>query len=236
MKYSAVMKLIMLGAISLCPLLAGEISGTVKWEGAAPPARALKMDADAVCHAKHTEPVLDERLVLGDGQTMGDIVVRVVRGLPDKKWDPPKEPAVLDQNGCIYVPHVLGVMVDQNIKILNSDGILHNVNATAKENRGFNLGMPPTMKEAEKSFSRPEDVRLKCNVHPWMTSVISVSPHPFFSVTGKDGKFTIKNLPPGTFEIEAWHHFDKIGSQKATVTIAADGDKITQDFTFSKGK
>jgi hypothetical protein len=225
----------MLAAISLCPLLAGEVTGTVKWEGKAPPARALKMDADAACHAKHTEPVLDQRLVLGDGQTMADVVVRVVRGLPDKQWDPPKEAAVLDQNGCMYLPHVLGVMVNQDIKIKNSDGILHNVNVSAKENRGFNLGMPPTMKEAVKSFSRPEDIHLKCNVHPWMTSVISVSAHPFFSVTGKDGKFTIKNLPPGTYEIEAWHHFDRIGSLRATVTIAADGDKVTQDFSFSKG-
>jgi plastocyanin len=225
----------MFGSIALAPLLAGEVTGTVKWEGKAPPPRAIKMNADAACHAKHDEPVMNQLLVLGEGQTMGDVIVRVVSGLPDKKWDPPAEAAVLDQHGCMYMPHVLCVMVDQDVKILNSDGILHNVNVSAKENRSFNLGMPAATKESVKSFSRAEaDIRLKCNVHPWMSGVISVSPHPFFSVTGMDGKFTIKGLPPGTYEVEAWHHFEKIGSQKATVTIAADGDVVTHDFTFSK--
>ena len=214
---------------------AGEVTGTVKWEGKAPPMRAVKMDADPVCAAQHKEPALSEVLVLGANNEMANIMVRVTSGLPDKKYDPPKEPAVLDQKGCIYVPHVLGVMVNQDIRILNSDGILHNVNVAAKANRGFNLGMPKTTKESVKSFSEPETaIAVKCNVHPWMKGFISVFDHPFFSVTGTDGQYTIKGLPPGTYEIEAWH--ERAGTRTAKVTIAADGDSKTADFTFSRPK
>ena len=214
-------------------LTAGEITGTVKWEGPAPTMKPLKMDADPVCMEHHKdEPARVETLVLGPGQEMANVLVRVVSGLPDQKWDAPKEAAVLDQNGCMYVPHVLGVMVDQDVKILNSDGILHNVNVQAKVNRGFNLGMPKGTNEAVKQFSREEHpITLKCNVHPWMKAYISVFSHPFFAVTGEDGSFAIKNLPDGTYEIEAWH--ERLGTQTAKVTVSGGGAQ-TADFTFSK--
>lgn len=213
---------------------AGEVTGTIKWEGRAPKMKSLKMDADPVCMAQHEgEPALSEVLVLGEGNTLANIFVRVIGGLPDKKYDPPKEPAVLDQKGCIYLPHVLGVMVDQKVRILNSDGILHNVNVQAKANRGFNLGMPKGMNEAVKSFSREEHmIAIKCNVHPWMKGFIGVMSHPFFDVTGLDGKFTIKGLEPGTYEIEAWH--EKAGTRNAKVTIGSAGDQQTLDLTFSR--
>ena len=216
--------------------LAGEVTGTVKWEGPVPKLRPIKMDADPVCEAHHPDTMpVSETLVLGDGNTMGNIVVHIKSGLPDKKYGPPKDAAVFDQRGCIYIPHVLGVMVDQDVKILNSDGILHNVNVGATENRGFNLGMPKGTTEAVKSFSRPEfPIDVKCNVHPWMKAYIVVFEHPFFSVTAEDGKFTIKNLPPGTYEVEAWH--ERAGTRKASVTIAADGGTQTVDFTFSRPK
>ena len=136
---------------------AGEVTGTIKWEGPVPKKRTLKMDADPVCMGHYSDgPAYSEALVLGEGNTMGNIVVHVTSGLPDKKHEPPSEAAVFDQKGCVYIPHVLGVMAGQDVKILNSDGILHNVNVAAKTNRGFNLGMPKGKKEAMKKFSRAE--------------------------------------------------------------------------------
>ena len=212
---------------------AGEVTGTIKWDGDVPKMRPLKMDADPVCANHHSEPVLSEVLVLGDGNTMANIFVRIISGLPDKKYDPPKEAAVLDQKGCMYVPHVVGVMVDQDLKILNSDGILHNVNVQSKENRSFNLGMPKGQTEAVKTFSREEHmIALKCNVHPWMAGYIGVMSHPFFAVTGTDGKFKIEGLPAGTYEVEAWH--ERLGTMTSKVTLDSDGDSKTADFTFSK--
>ncbi len=214
---------------------AGEITGTVKWEGPAPKMKPLKMDADPACMAQHedSDPALSEVLVLGENNELAHIFVRVISGLPDKKYDPPKEAAILDQKGCIYVPHVMGVMVDQDVRILNSDGILHNVNVQAKENRAFNLGMPKGTTEAVKTFSRPEHmITLKCNVHPWMKGFIGVMDHPFFDVTDLDGKFTIKGLEPGTYEIEAWH--ERAGTRTAKVTIGSAADKQSVDITFSR--
>lgn len=221
----------------LTPLVsAGEITGTIKWEGPAPKARTLKMDADPVCMGQHQDkPAVSEVLVLGKDNTMGNIVVHITSGLPDKKHSPPKEAAVFDQKGCIYLPHVLGVMVDQDIRILNSDGILHNVNVVAKINRSFNLGMPKGKTEAVKQFSRAEfPITVKCNVHPWMKAYIAVFDHPYFSVTSSDGKFTLSGLPAGTYEIEAWH--ERAGTRNATVTISGDGDSQSVDFSFSRPK
>jgi len=138
---------------------------------------------------------------------------------------------VLDQNGCQYKPHVMAIMVGQPYKILNSDGILHNVHALPKINAAFNRPMPATVKEATVKFDKAEDVfNIKCDVHPWMTAYIGAFAHPFYAVTGPDGKFTISGLDAGTYEITAWH--ERLGTQKASVTVGATGSK-TQDFKFA---
>ncbi len=130
-----------------------------------------------------------------------------------------------------YKPHVMGIMVGQTYKILNSDGILHNVHALPKINKAFNRAMPPTVKEATATFDKPEALfMVKCDVHPWMNAYVGVFTNPFFSVTGKDGKFTISGLDPGTYEISAWH--ERLGTQTATVTVDASGTKV-QNFKFA---
>jgi plastocyanin len=222
-------------ALSAWPGAAGagsSITGTVTFSGTAPNLRPIAMDAEPVCAKKHTTPAANEALVLGPGNAMGNILVWVSKGLPaGKTWPAPKTPVVLDQNGCMYKPHVMGIMVGQPYKILNSDGILHNIHTLPKVNASFNKGMPGTLKEATTVFDKPEDVfHVKCDVHPWMSAYIAVFTHPFFSATGTDGKYTISGLDPGTYEITAWH--EKLGTQTASVTVAASGSK-TQDFKFS---
>ena len=211
---------------------ASSITGTVTFAGKVPPMKPLAMDADPACAKKHSTPVLNEMLVLGNGSTMGNIMVWVSKGLPSgKTWPAPKTPVVLDQKGCLYVPHVMGIMVGQPYKILNSDAILHNVHTLPKVNRSFNKPMPPTLTEVSTTFDKAEPVfHTKCDVHPWMSAWVGVFTHPYFSVTGKDGKYTISGLDPGTYELTAWH--ERLGTQTATVTVAASGSK-TQDFKFT---
>ena len=211
---------------------ASSITGIVTFDGKPPAPRPLSMGADPVCAKKHPTPAMNEMLVLGSGNTMGNIIVWVSKGLPaGKTWPAPAAPAVLDQNGCQYKPHVMGLMVGQAYKILNSDGILHNIHTLPKINPGFNKPMPATLKETTTKFDKPEPIfHIKCDVHPWMQAYVGVFTNPFFSVTGADGKFTISGLDPGTYEITAWH--ERLGTQTATVTVAATGAK-TQDFKFA---
>jgi plastocyanin len=162
---------------------------------------------------------------------MGNIFVSITSGLPDKQWPTPKEPVILDQKGCQYHPHVIGVMVNQPLRILNSDGILHNVHALPKDNKQFNIAMPASRTEAVETFTKVEGMFvIKCDVHPWMKSYIQVMPHPFFDVTENDGEYVIGGLPAGTYEVEIWH--EKLGTKTATVTVGADETK-TADFTMS---
>ena len=213
-------------------LAASSVTGTVTFAGKAPPLKPLSMDADPVCAKKHSKPAPNEMLVLGSGNSMANIMVWVSKGLPaGKTWPTPKDPVVLDQNGCQYVPHVMGIMVGQTYKILNSDGVLHNIHTLPKVNPAFNKGMPATLKEATTVFEKPEAVfHIKCDVHPWMSAYVGAFTHPFFFVTGPDGKYTISGLDPGTYEITAWH--EKLGTQKATVTVGASDTKA-QNFKFA---
>jgi plastocyanin len=216
------------------PALGGTIEGTITYDGAVPKLPPVRMDADPACASKHDKPVPKEVLVLGSGNTLGNIFVRVTSGLPDTEWPVPSEPVTMDQNGCRYVPHVFGIMIGQRFKILNSDGIMHNVHALPKINKPFNMAMPAGRTEAEESFSKEEVMfSIKCDVHPWMKAYVGVMTHPFFDVTGTDGAFEIGGLPAGTYEIEAWH--EKMGTQTATVTVGADETK-SADFTFSPPK
>jgi len=210
---------------------AGTITGAAVYEGKVPNLKPLAVAAEPMCAKKHPT-VPNEALVLGAGNAMANVVVRVVGGLPaGKSYPAPTTPVTMDQVGCQYVPHVIGLMVGQPFKVLNSDGVLHNVHALPKVNKPFNMAMPPTRKEATESFAKEEGMFVvKCDVHPWMQSYIGVFSHPFFAVTGSDGKFTIANLPAGTYEVEAWH--EKLGTQKTSVTVGASDTKSAA-FKFS---
>lgn len=210
---------------------AGSVKGTVVYDGQVPNFKPIQMSGDPVCMSHHTEPVMPEVLVLGEGNAVANILVSVVN-VPSGDYAAPAEPAVLDQQGCQYHPHVLGLRVGQDLKILNPDGTLHNVHAIPKENAEFNMAMPKFRKEAVKSFdtAEPTPFPFKCDVHPWMTAWVAVFDHPFFAVTGKDGQFEISGLAPGEYEIQAWH--EKLGVRTAKVTVGEDAAVV--DFTFAR--
>ena len=165
---------------------ASTVTGTITFTGKPPALKPLAMDADPACAKKHAKPVPAEMLVLGSGNTMANVIVWVSKGLPaGKKFPVPSTPVTLDQRGCVYVPHAMGIMVGQAYRILNSDGILHNVHTLPKINPSFNRAMPATSKEATTTFAKPENVfQIKCDVHPWMSAYIGVFEHPFFATIG----------------------------------------------------
>jgi plastocyanin len=159
------------------------------------------------------------------------VFVYVKDGLGNLKFPVPTTPLVLDQKGCQYRPHVFGVQAGQPIEILNSDATLHNIHAWPQANQEFNMGQAlQGMKDTHTFTTQEIMVPFRCDVHRWMNSFVGVVAHPFFAVTGADGAFSLKGLPPGTYTIEAWH--EKFGTKTASVTIGAKESKDVA-FTFS---
>ena len=204
------------------------ITGKVAFAGAAPAKEQIKMDADAFCKAAHSGPVYTEEAVVNGNGTLEWVLVYV----KDMKgtYPAPAQAVTLDQRGCQYHPHVFGIQTGQDLKIVNSDGTLHNIHALPKLNAEFNIGQPFPKMETVKKFDKPEvPVRFKCDVHKWMGAYCGVFSHPFYATTNDQGTFEIKNLPPGTYTIEAWH--EKYGTQDQTVTVGGTDTK-TVDFSF----
>ena len=215
-------------------LFAATVSGSVQFSGTAPKMEPISMSADPVCAGLHSAPVQTETVIANSNNTLKNVFVYVKEGLEGKAFEPPKESVVIDQKGCQYHPHVFGIQVGQKLEIVNSDNTLHNVHSLAEKSKQFNLGMPIQGMKLPKQFDNPEVmVKFKCDVHPWMNAFIGVLTHPFFAVTGDDGSFEIKNLPPGEYTIEAWH--EKYGTQTQKITVPESGsEKVT--FTFSENK
>jgi plastocyanin len=207
------------------------VSGTIHFAGTAPANPAIDMSEEAACKSKVSGTVVDSQYVVNNGN-LENVFVYVKSGLPaGAAYAPPAQAVVIDQNGCIYHPRVFGVQVGQKLEIKNSDPVLHNIKAVPTANRGFNISQPSAGMTTTRTFNTAEVmVPLQCNVHGWMNAHVGVVAHPFFATSGADGKFTIKNLPPGTYTIEAWH--EKLGTQTATVTVG-QGESKTADFNFS---
>ncbi|PWT94164.1 MAG: hypothetical protein C5B54_00450 [Acidobacteria bacterium] len=204
------------------------ITGKVTFDGAKPTLATLQMSADPYCKTQHTTPVTEQTVELNPDGTLKDVFVYVKEGADKWTFTPPTEPAVLDQQGCMYHPHILGLMVGQPLTIKNSDSTLHNIHAQATKNQEFNQGMPTKGMEIQKTFTTEEMIPVKCDVHRWMSAHWMVVKNPFFSVTGDNGTYTIK-LPAGTYTIEAWH--EKYGTQTQQVTVK-DGESKEAPFTF----
>ena len=207
---------------------AGNIAGSIVFEGDAPAMATIDMSDEQVCADKHSSTPMIEEVSVSDGM-LANVFVYVKEGLESLQFPTPG-PALLDQDGCTYLPHVLGVMTDQDITIRNSDGVLHNINASPSEQRGFNTSQPINM-ESTRSFGTVEImVPVRCDVHGWMTAYIGVLPHPHHSVSSSDGSFDLSTLPPGDYVIEAWH--ERYGAQTQNVTVAT-GETAEVTFTFS---
>jgi plastocyanin len=206
----------------------GVIAGTAIFQGTAPPPRPLRTDSDPLC--KPEPGATSEVLLVGPENGLQNVFVYVKDGLGARSYPVPTTPAVLDQQGCRYVPHVFGVQVGQTVNITNSDAALHNVNSSPRENRPFNFGQPAGVPAATRVFDKPEiGVPFRCDVHPWMNAYAGVVTHPFFAVTGANGSYEIKGLPAGTYTLEAWH--EQLGTQTQTVTV--DGTTpATASFEF----
>jgi plastocyanin len=202
------------------PATAATITGTVKFDGAAPRRNRLRMDADAACTKMHSAPVLSQETVVNDNGTLRWAFVYVKAGPGNRAFPAPKEPVVIDQQGCVYGPHVVGAQINQEIHILNSDETTHNIHPVPTVNREWNKSMPPGAENLVESFAREEImIPVKCNIHPWMRSYIGVLQHPFFAVTGEDGSFSISGLPPGDYTLAAWH--EKLGTVEQQVSVGA---------------
>jgi plastocyanin len=220
---------LLVGAMVTSHLMAGDVTGKVMFKGKAPEPQKINMNADPVCKKAHAGTVFGEEVVVNKNETLKNVLVYVKDGLPAKTYEAPKQKLVFDQVGCDYKPHVLGIMIGQELDIKNSDPTLHNVHSLSKLNGQFNRAQPMKNMVMTEKFDKVETFKVKCEVHPWMNAYIGVFNHPYFTVTGDDGSFTLKGVPAGEYTIEAWQ--EKYGTQTAKVKVDASG-KVTADFTY----
>ncbi len=210
---------------------AATLSGKVTFTGNAPPMPAIDMSANPMCELQHHTPVKSEQVTVNANGTLRNVLVWVKDGLPRARWQAPETPVTLDQNGCVYQPHVLAFMVNQQVEIMNDDPVNHNVHAESVVNAAWNESQPPRAEKKFKRFTEPEVwFPVSCSVHPWMRSYIAVLPHPFFAVTGDDGAFLIKGLAPGTYTLETVH--EKYGRKDSKFTVGPKESKVL-DFSYA---
>ena len=204
------------------------VSGKVTFGGAAPAAEKIKVSADPYCQKEHKDGLERETVAVKDGG-LKDVLVYVKSGLSGT-YPPPTDAVELDQKGCMYSPHIIALQVGQPLKIKNNDETLHNIHPRPTVNPEFNIGQPRKGIESTRTFEKKEPwIPVGCDVHPWMRSYIAVLDNPFFAVTDDDGKFEIKGLPAGDYEIEAIH--EKLKTQTGKITVK-DGESAKLDLAY----
>ncbi len=215
------------------PATAASLTGTVTFAGTPPVLRPIDMSASAVCMKLNPVPVIPPDVVTGPNGGLANVVVYVKSGLGHYRYPVPQTPVVLDQKNCMYAPHVEALMVGQPFSVANNDPTMHNVHVMARHNRQWSSSQPVDSAPLKSTFERPEfAIQVLCNIHPWMRAYVFAFDQPYFAVTGKDGTFAIKNLPPGTYTIEAWHEPNQTVDQ--TVMLAPKESKAIT-FTFHSG-
>ena len=219
------------GAAPAAVANAGTINGTINFAGMAPANQPIDMSAEPTCAAAHPAGPTTQTVVASNGK-LANVFVYLKEGLTGTHAAPSSNIEV-DQHGCVYVPHVMGVMAGQGIVFKNSDGLAHNVNAQPQNNRPFNISQPTSMTSAPQRFSTPEImIPIQCDVHGWMQAYVGVVSNPYFATSSADGNFTIGNVPPGTYTLEAWH--EHYGVKTAQVTVDPDGTAtVTFDYDAS---
>lgn len=197
----------------------GGVMGKITFTGERPERSVIDVEGDATCKAMHADdPLLSDREVVSEDGGVKWAFVQITNP-PEQDYPMPSEPAVLDQVGCRYTPHVMGMRAGQNLEVRNSDDTLHNVRSIARINRGRNFGQPKGSEpRVMDEFAKPEEgVRMKCDIHPWMTGYLFVMDHPYWAVTDENGNYEIDGLPPGEYKVEVWH--EKYKLQRLTVTV-----------------
>jgi plastocyanin len=193
------------------------IRGAVTLTGVPPEMQLTKRDGDPFCART---PMKDEEVVVGPGGTLKNVIVRITKGITGN-YEPPMTNVTLDQTQCMYKPRVAAIMAGQSLLVRNGDQTLHNVHTYKGASTLFNQAEVPGLPAIAKTFkdATGEILKFKCDVHPWMTGYVAVMGHPFFAVTGDDGKFEIPKVPAGTYTIEAWH--ERFGTKSQQVTVEA---------------
>ncbi|SPE43611.1 conserved hypothetical protein [Candidatus Sulfopaludibacter sp. SbA3] len=210
---------------------AGVVRGKVSFTGTKPARKVIVMDSDAGCQQAHAgHPVYDEPIVTGKGGGLANAFVYIQAGLEGRKFELPEGPVVLNQHGCMFEPRVLGMRAGQFMAVRNSDTVSHNVHPKPTNNYDWNQQQPPGSPDLEHKFPRADVmIPVKCNVHSWMRAYIGVVDHPYFAVTGPDGAFELKNVPPGGYTVAVWQ--EKLGEQKQAIHLAASGTAAV-NFTY----
>jgi hypothetical protein len=212
--------------VTVDPATAGGVRGIVSFKGLPPKTASIDMTQDPGCPA---QPQSSEAVVVSNGR-LANVFVYVKEGLPPGRFAISRQPAVLDQKGCHYVPHVLGMMAGQQLKILNADTADHNVHDLPRNNPEWNESQKPSDPPVVKTFPHPEMmIPIQCNQHPWMKAYVNVMSTPYFAVSGSDGSFRIDNLPPGEYTIAAVH--EKFGEQTVQVKVGPK-EPAKADFSF----
>src|SRR5437879_677150 len=228
--------LLVVSALASLPAVqAGDISGTVTLKGTPPPEKENTLiKADATCGKLHTEPVTTHFYVVGANSGLGDVFV-TLKGISGKSTGASAAPAVLDQKGCEYTPYIFAVQTNQKIVVKNSDPVLHNIHPmpAAPGNKEDNKAQMPNGPELTFVFPSPEVfLKFVCNVHPWMFAYACVVEHPYFAVTDKDGKYTIKNVPDGKYTMEVYHRKAAPTSAPVTAEVEVSGGAVTKDIAL----
>jgi hypothetical protein len=213
------------------PSAPGSITGTARLYGVLKPDRRMGWGIPT-CGGKPIDLSKLDTIPLGKGQSMGNVYVAVKSGLGDRRFPTPGEPVLLRQVGCVYEPRVLGIMTNQLLRIRNYDDTMHNVDITPSINPMFGRGQRAKGEDETFTFSKSElAIPIKCNIHPWMRAWLHVSEHPYFAVTAADGAYSIPGLPPGEYEILAWHERFLKAPLISNVKVES-GKTSTLDFTF----
>jgi plastocyanin len=215
----------------------GDIAGTVTLKGTPPPEiENQQIKIDPVCSKMHSGPVKTQFYVVGQNNGLGDCFV-TLKGISGKSDGANAAPVVLDQKGCEYVPYIFAVQTGQKIVVKNSDPVMHNVHpmpvrvdaGNKEDNKAQMAGSPPIT----FTFPAPEVfLKFSCQVHPWMFAYASIVDHPYFAVTDKDGKYTIKNVPDGKYTMEVYHRKAAPISKPVTGEVEVKGGSVTKDFAL----
>ncbi|HEX8820359.1 MAG TPA: carboxypeptidase regulatory-like domain-containing protein [Archangium sp.] len=213
------------------PKSGGTIHGIVAFKGTPPAAAPITPGSDPNCDGMD----LVDQSVHVQGGKLANVLVRVQGNVPGQPTTPPSSMVVVDQNRCTYQPRVQGAVAGQPLVLMNSDGTLHNVRGMSAGKQLFNVMQPPLKTKEAMPPQEADVIRLKCDIHPWMTAWVVMSPHPYFATSGEDGAFTIEGVPPGTYTLEAWH--ETLGTKTAQVTVT-EGQQAQTSFEFiaAKGK